>query len=56
MRMTIHPDMIEATRLTCAGQLAEAIAFLQSMLIQRGAQPADLKPGLRAQRMAKVGS
>lgn len=32
MKMTMHPDMIEATRLTRAGRLIEATALLQRML------------------------
>ena len=38
MKMTMHPDMIEATRLTREGRLIEATAVLQRML-QSGIEP-----------------
>ena len=41
MKMTMHPDMIEATRLTRQGRLTEATALLQRML--RGAIEPDAR-------------
>jgi poly(hydroxyalkanoate) depolymerase family esterase len=36
MKMQIHPDMIEATRLTQAGKLTEATALLQRLMFSGG--------------------
>jgi hypothetical protein len=44
MKMWMHPDMIEATRLTREGQLVEATALLQGMLYQSG-KPAETAAG-----------
>jgi hypothetical protein len=35
MNIILHPDMLEATRLTRAGRLTEATALLQRMLLGR---------------------
>jgi pentatricopeptide repeat protein len=42
MKSPMHPDMIEATRLTREGRLTEATALLQRML-QSGMEP-DARP------------
>ena len=47
MKMTMHPDMIEATRLTRDGHLTEATALLQRML-QSGIEPDARTDGPRA--------
>lgn len=47
MKMTMHPDMIEATRLTRQGRLSEATALLQRML-QGGIEPDFTTGGPRA--------
>jgi poly(hydroxyalkanoate) depolymerase family esterase len=38
MKMQIHPDMIEATRLTQAGKLTEATALIQRLMLSGGMQ------------------
>ncbi len=47
MKMTMHPDMIEATRLTRQGRLTEATALLQRTL-QGAMEPDARTEGLRA--------
>src|SRR5687767_15951459 len=47
MKLTMHPDMIEATRLTREGRLTEATALLQRML-QSGMEPEVRTEGPRA--------
>ena len=44
MKMSLHPDLIEATRLTRAGQLAEATALLQRMLRSGSAAETGARP------------
>ena len=41
----MHPDMLEATRLTRAGRLTEATALLQRMLAAGGPDPGSVSPG-----------
>lgn len=43
MKMPIHPDMIEATRLTQAGRITEATALLQRLMFWGGLQTGDAR-------------
>lgn len=44
MKLSLHPDLIEATRLTRAGQLSEATALLQQLLRSGPAARPDARP------------
>jgi hypothetical protein len=51
MKLPMHPDMIEATRLTRAGRLIEATTLLQRVL-QSGMEPDARTDGTAAGRLA----